>query len=133
MTTVGPRWLREQITALSPAKWGARIMPFRHVDTSAFGPEDLKILHDVFDLSWQRLLAEGLNGSDDQLEAARRRLAKCIMANATPGNLDVKLLFERCLDFFRQPLGPEGQASYAASLTNFCLKRPSSGDNAPTK
>ena len=70
-----------------------------------FGPEDLKILHDVFDLSWQRLLFEGLNGSDDQLEAARRHLAKCIMANAKPGDLDAALLFERCLGLFKQPLG----------------------------
>lgn len=81
-------------------------MPFRHEDTSAHGPEDLKILHDVFNLAWQRLLNDGLNGDDDQLEAARCRLAKCIMANATPGKLDVQLLFERCLDFFRRPLGP---------------------------
>jgi hypothetical protein len=28
-------------------------MPFRNEDTSAFGPEDLKILHDVLDLAWR--------------------------------------------------------------------------------
>ena len=61
-------------------------MPFRNEDTSAFGPEDLEILHDVFDLAWQRLLNEGFEGDDDQLEEARRRLAKCIMANAVPGD-----------------------------------------------
>jgi hypothetical protein len=51
-------------------------MPFRHVDTSGFGPEDLKILHDVFDLSWQRLLNDGLESDDNQVEEARRRLGK---------------------------------------------------------
>jgi hypothetical protein len=101
MTTVGPRWLREQITALPPAKWGARLMPFRHVDM-AFGPEDLKILHDVFGLAWQRLLNDGLEGDDNQVEEARRRLAKCIMANAEPERLDVKMLFEKCLARFYQ-------------------------------
>jgi hypothetical protein len=79
-------------------------MPFRHEDTSAFGPEDLAILHDVFDLAWQRLLADGLDGDNDQLEEARRRLAKCIMEYARPGQLDVPMLLERCLGLFNQPV-----------------------------
>jgi hypothetical protein len=34
-------------------------MPFRHEDTSAFGPDDLKTLHEVFERVWERLRAEG--------------------------------------------------------------------------
>jgi hypothetical protein len=78
-------------------------MPFRHEDTSAFGPEDLKILHDVFDLAWQRLRADSFGDKDgEQVENARSLLATCIMQNAKPGQLDVKLLFERCLSAFTQ-------------------------------
>jgi hypothetical protein len=82
-------------------------MPFRQEDTSAFGPDDLKILHDVFDLAWRRLLLEGLEVDGDQVAGARHRLAKCIMANAKPGQLDVELLLERCVDLFNQE-APEG-------------------------
>jgi hypothetical protein len=78
-------------------------MPFRHENTSAFGPEDLKILHEVFDLAWQRLVAGGLGRWDDEgRETARRLLATCIMTYAKPGQLDVELLFERCLGAFNQ-------------------------------
>ena len=73
-------------------------MPFRHEDVSAFGPEELRILRDVFDLAWQRLLADGLDGRGDDDD--RRRLAKCIMAHAKPGNLDVTLMLERCIAQF---------------------------------
>jgi hypothetical protein len=78
-------------------------MPFRHEDTSAFGPEDLKILHEVFDLAWRRILADGFDTNNyEEVENARRLLATCIMTNAKPGQLDVDLLFERCLGAFRQ-------------------------------
>ena len=75
-------------------------MPFRHEDTSVFGPEDLAILHEVFELGWQKLLTNGFDGDGDQLAEARRRLAKCIMAHAKPKELDVPLLLERCLAQF---------------------------------
>jgi hypothetical protein len=79
-------------------------MPFRDEDTSAFGPEDLKILHEVFDLAWQRLVADGFGSrTDEEVETTRRLLARCIMTLAKPGQLDVDLLFERCLGAFRQP------------------------------
>ena len=82
---------------------GKRGMPFRHEDTSAFGPEDLKILHDVFDLAWRRVLADGFgNNNNEEVEDARCFLATCIMTNAKPGQLDVDLLFERCLGAFRR-------------------------------
>ena len=82
---------------------GKRHMPFRHEDTSAFGPEDLKVLHDVFDLAWRKILASGFgNNNYEDVEDARRLLATCIMTNAKPGQLDVDLLFERCLGAFRQ-------------------------------
>ena len=35
-------------------------MPFCHEDTSVFGPEDLAILHEVFELGWQSLLTMAL-------------------------------------------------------------------------
>jgi hypothetical protein len=50
-------------------------MPSVRETISAFGPDDLKILHDVFDRAWRRLLLEGLEG-DDEVAVARRRLAK---------------------------------------------------------
>ena len=86
-----------------PGARGKRGMPFRHEDTSAFGPEDLKILHDVFDLAWRRVLADGFgNNNNEEVEDARCFLATCIMTNAKPGQLDVDLLFERCLGAFRR-------------------------------
>jgi hypothetical protein len=78
-------------------------MPFRQEDISAFGPKDLKILHEVFELAWEKLLFEGLDDTDpEECAAARSKLAKCIMANATPGQLDVRMLLERCLYLFNQ-------------------------------
>jgi hypothetical protein len=74
-------------------------MPFRHEDTSAFEPDDLKILHEVFDLAWQRL---ALVGTDDEVAEARRRLATCIMTLAKPRALDVPFLLEHCLGQFNQ-------------------------------
>ena len=56
-------------------------MSFRSEDISAFGPEELTVLHAVFDLAWQRILDDGFDGTD-ALDA-RRQLAKCIMAHAT--------------------------------------------------
>ena len=78
-------------------------MPFRHEDMSAFGPEDLKILHEVFDLAWQRLAGSYRGKEDEEVEAARLLLARCIMTYAKPRQLDVDLLFERCLGAFRSP------------------------------
>jgi hypothetical protein len=75
-------------------------MPFPHEDTSAFEPDDLAILNDVFDLAWQRLLADGLHGHGD--EDDRRSLAKCIMAHAKPGNLDVTFLLDHCVVQFKE-------------------------------
>jgi hypothetical protein len=39
---------------------------------------------------------------DQEVNNARRILATCIMTNATPGQLDVQLLFEGCLGTFHQ-------------------------------
>jgi hypothetical protein len=77
-------------------------MPFRHEDTSAFGPEDLKILHEVFELAWQRLAGSYSGKDDEEVESARRLLATCIMTYAKPRQLDVDLLFERCMGAFNQ-------------------------------
>jgi hypothetical protein len=75
-------------------------MPFRNQDISAFGPEELAVLHAVFDLAWQRVLSDGFD--ELPLIDARRRLAKCIMAHAKPGQLDVPMMLKDCLAQFRQ-------------------------------
>ena len=94
----GRRYISDPDTPGKPAH-----MPFRNEDTSAYGPEDLKILHEVFDLAWERLRAPGYGGkNDEEVAVARRLLAKCIMTNAKPGQLDVPLLFERCLGAFHR-------------------------------
>jgi hypothetical protein len=77
-------------------------MPFRHENTTGFGPDDLALFHEVFELAWQRLIADGLTGDSRQLEEVRRRLASCIMANATPGHLKKDDLVERCIKSFMQ-------------------------------
>jgi hypothetical protein len=75
-------------------------MPFRHEDTTAFGPEDLKILHATFfELARQRLRMNGFDGEEDE---GRRRLAKCIMAFAKPGELDVPFLLQHCVALFKE-------------------------------
>jgi hypothetical protein len=83
-------------------------MPFRHEDVSAFGPKELEILHEVFDLAWHRVLANGLDGAGHQ--DARRRLAQCIMAHAKPGKLDVPFLLERCIAQFNEAKRPKPTA-----------------------
>ena len=68
-------------------------MPFRDENTSAFGPDDLDILTAAFNAAWERLATtDGRIGSEDQIELLKKRLATCILACATPGQLDrVKL------------------------------------------
>ena len=77
-------------------------MPFRQEDTSAFGPDDLKTLHEVFERVWERLRAEGYGRGEKEREDARRLLATCIMTYAKPRQLYVEMLFERCLGAFHQ-------------------------------
>ncbi len=77
-------------------------MPFRDENTSAFGPDDLDILTAAFNAAWEQLATtDGRIASEDQIEL-KRRLATCILACATPGQLDrakltedgVKVLFD---------------------------------------
>jgi hypothetical protein len=78
-------------------------MPFRHEDISAFGPDDLTILYQAFNLAWQRLLDDGLAGDKDQLEEARRRLATCIVVHARRRqSLQANDLIETCLVVFNR-------------------------------
>jgi hypothetical protein len=87
-------------------------MPFRYENTSAFGPDDLDILTAAFTAAWERLAAaDGRIGSEDQIELLRKRLAKCILACATPGQLDRAKLTEDGLKVFlmaRSGRGPRG-------------------------
>ncbi len=77
-------------------------MPFRDENTSAFGPDDLDILTAAFNAAWEQLATtDGRIASEDQIEL-KKRLATCILACATPGQLDrakltedgVKVLFD---------------------------------------
>ena len=77
-------------------------MPFRDENTSAFGPDDLDILTAAFNAAWEKLATtDGRIAGEDQIEL-KKRLATCILACATPGQLDrakltedgVKVLFE---------------------------------------
>jgi hypothetical protein len=78
-------------------------MPFRDENTSAFGPDDLDIITAAFNAAWEQLATtDGRLGSEDQIEL-KKRLATCILACATPGQLDrvkltkegLKVLFDR--------------------------------------
>ena len=77
-------------------------MPFRDENTSAFGPDDLDILTAAFNAAWEKLdTTDGRIAGEDQIEL-KKRLATCILACATPGQLDrakltedgVKVLFD---------------------------------------
>lgn len=70
-------------------------MPFRDENTSAFGPSDLDVFTAAFNAAWEQLAStKGRIGSEDQVELLRKRLAKCILACATPGQLDRAKLTE---------------------------------------
>ena len=69
-------------------------MPFRDENTSAFGPDDLDILTAAFNAAWEQLATtDGRIASEDQIEL-KKRLATCILACATPGQLDRAKLTE---------------------------------------
>jgi hypothetical protein len=70
-------------------------MPFRDENTSAFGPDDLDILTAAFNTAWEQLATtNGTIASEDQAELLKKRLATCILACATPGQLDQAKLTE---------------------------------------
>jgi hypothetical protein len=73
-------------------------MPFRH---AAFEPGDLIVLTAAFDAAWQQVIADDLDSKDEnQIGELRRHLAKCIVAVATPGNLDLSKLTEDAVTLF---------------------------------
>ena len=74
-------------------------MPFRHEDTSAFGPDDL---HEVFERVWERLAPRAMTRTKNDVKRLGFSLATCIMTYAKPRQLDVEMLFERCLGAFHQ-------------------------------
>lgn len=64
-------------------------MPFRDENTSAFGPADLDILTEAFNAAWEQLATTNATiAGEDQVELLKKRLARCILACATPGQLD---------------------------------------------
>ena len=76
-------------------------MPFRNENTAAFGPNDLVLLTTTFDSAWQQLQSEGLKlSNEDEIEEARRRLARFILACAFPGRVEVSGLVEECVSAF---------------------------------
>jgi hypothetical protein len=79
-------------------------MPFRDENTSAFGPDDLAILTMAFNAAWEQLATtDGRIASEDQIELLKKRLATCILACATPGQLDRAKLAEDGLKLFEGP------------------------------
>ena len=76
-------------------------MPFRDENTSAFGPDDLDILTAAFHAAWgQVATTNGTIASEDRAELQKKRLAKCILACARPGQLDRAKLTEDGLKVF---------------------------------
>lgn len=76
-------------------------MPFRDENTSAFGPGDLDILTAAFSAAWEQLATtNGMIASEDQAALLKKRLAKCILACAAPGQLDRAKLTEDGLKAF---------------------------------
>jgi hypothetical protein len=76
-------------------------MPFRDENTSAFGPDDLDILTAAFNAAWEQLATTNSTiASEDQAELLKKRLATCILACATPGQLDRARLTEDGLKVF---------------------------------
>jgi hypothetical protein len=81
-------------------------MPFRDENTSAFGPGDLDILTAAYNAAWKQLATtNGTIASEDQVELLKARLATCILACATPGQLDRAKLTKDGLKVFFDSVG----------------------------
>ena len=86
-------------------------MPSHKEKMTPFGPGDLVSLKETFDLAWQRLLADGLQGNSKQLDESRKRLAKCILAFAIAGHEDRDELAARGGALFNGKLGERSRSA----------------------
>jgi hypothetical protein len=63
------------------------------IDSSAFGPDELRTIQDIFDEAWEAVAPT--IGSDQQLiDETRYRLASCIVAAASNGIREPETLKE---------------------------------------
>jgi hypothetical protein len=65
------------------------------IEGASYGPEALKAVGRAFDEAWASIAG---NFSDDQIEAARLRLANALLAVAKDNSRDVEMMKREALD-----------------------------------
>jgi hypothetical protein len=65
------------------------------IEGASYGPEALKAIGRAFDEAWASIAG---NFSDDQIEAARLRLANALLAVAKDNSRDVEVMKREALD-----------------------------------
>ena len=65
------------------------------IEGASYGPEALKAIGRAFDEAWASIAG---NFSDDQIEAARLRLANALLAVAKDNSRDVEMMKREALD-----------------------------------
>jgi len=65
------------------------------IEGASYGPEALKPVGRAFDEAWASIAG---NFSDDQIEAARLRLANALLAVAKDNSRDVEMMKREALD-----------------------------------
>ena len=68
------------------------------IEGASYGPEALKAIGRAFDEAWASIAG---NFSDDQIEAARLRLANALLAVAKDNSRDVEVMKREALDKMR--------------------------------
>ena len=68
------------------------------IEGASYGPEALKAIGRAFDEAWASIAG---NFSDDQIEAARLRLANALLAVAKDNSRDVEVMKRKALDKMR--------------------------------
>ena len=69
------------------------------IEGASYGPEALKAIGRAFDEAWASIAG---NFSDDQIEAARLRLANALLAVAKDNSRDVEVMKREALDQMRR-------------------------------
>jgi hypothetical protein len=87
------------------------------ITNSAFAPDTVKMMGEVFDQAWVALEPEYADRRDAEIELARLALAKAIILFAQLGNNDPDTLKRKALRIVTAP-SPEGTASQVPSLQN---------------
>jgi hypothetical protein len=68
------------------------------LDGASFGPDALKVIGRAFDEAWASIAG---NFSDEQVDAARLRLANAVLSLANEGSRDVDALKKGALEAMR--------------------------------